>query len=121
MKKTIGLVPLLVLALIAFIAPARSNPGVANPNPGLTGDTRTEQDLLGKKQVPASAYYGVQTARALENFQISGITMNYYPEFVDAYAIVKLAAARANTKLGAMKPERLAAIEKACQKVLAGQ
>ena len=60
--------------------------------------TRTEKDLLGEKQVPADAYYGVQTARALENFQISGVLMNHYPEFVEAYAIVKLAAARANTR-----------------------
>jgi aspartate ammonia-lyase len=83
--------------------------------------TRTEHDLLGEKQVPADAFYGVQTARALENFQISGITMAYYPEFVDAFAIVKLAAARANTKVGAMKAERLAAIEKAYQAVRAGK
>src|SRR6187551_284358 len=77
------------------------------------GATRTEHDLLGDKQVPAAAYYGVQTARALENFQISNVKMNTYPEFVEAYAIVKLAAARANTQVGAMKPERLAMIEKA--------
>ena len=83
--------------------------------------TRTEHDLLGEKQVPADAYYGVQTARALENFQISSVTMNYYPEFVDAFAIVKLAAARANTKVGAMKPERLAAIQKAYDAVRAGK
>lgn len=83
--------------------------------------TRVERDLLGERQVPASAYYGVQTLRALENFQISGIGMNSYPEFVDGYAIVKLAAARANTKVGAMKPERLAAIEKAYEAVRAGK
>src|SRR6478735_9875269 len=78
-----------------------------------TGATRTEHDLLGDKQVPAAAYYGVQTARALENFRISNVKMNTYPEFVEAYAIVKLAAARANTQVGAMKPDRLAMIEKA--------
>src|SRR5579884_1936204 len=70
-----------------------------------TGPTRTEKDLLGEKQIPADAYYGVQTARALENFQISGIPINHYPGFVEAWAIVKLAAARANTEVGAMKPE----------------
>ena len=86
-----------------------------------TGATRTEHDLLGKKQVPADAYYGVQTARALENFQISGYTMASFPEFVDAYVIVKLAAARANAKVGKMKRDRLAAIEKAAQAVLAGK
>src|SRR5262249_62351550 len=83
--------------------------------------TRTEHDLLGDKAVPADAYYGVQTARALENFQISGISMNAYPEFIQAFAMVKLAAARANTRLGAMKPERLAAITKAYDAIMAGQ
>jgi aspartate ammonia-lyase len=86
-----------------------------------TGATRTEKDLLGEKAVPADAYYGVQTARALENFQISGVLTNHYPGFWEAWAIVKLAAARANTDVGAMKPEKLAMIEKACQAVLAGQ
>jgi aspartate ammonia-lyase len=82
---------------------------------------RTERDLLGEKQVPAEAYYGVQTARALENFQISGVQINHYPGFVEAWAIVKLAAAQANTDVGAMKPETLAAIEKACKAVLDGK
>ena len=115
MKRTIGVAALLLLGSVHFSTPALSDPGQS------AGTTRTEQDLLGKKQIPADAYYGVQTARALENFQISGIRMSFYPEFVDAYAIVKLAAARANTRLGAMKPDRLAAIEKACQLVLAGK
>src|ERR1700752_1102259 len=85
-----------------------------------TGPTRTEHDLLGEKQVPADAYYGVQTARALENFQISGVPINRYPEFIEAWAIVKLAAARANTDVGAMKKETLAAIEKAAVAVRKG-
>ncbi len=80
-----------------------------------------EHDLLGDKAVPANAYYGVQTARALENFQISNVPMNFYPEFVEAFAIVKVAAARANTSVGAMKPERLAAIEKAYEAIKAGK
>lgn len=83
--------------------------------------TRIEHDLLGDKAVPANAYYGVQTARALENFQISNVPMNFYPEFVEAFAIVKVAAARANTSVGAMKPERLAAIEKAYEAIKAGR
>ena len=83
--------------------------------------TRTEKDLLGEKEVPSDAYYGVQTARALENFQISSIKMDTYPEFIEAYAIVKLAAARANTKVGKMKPDRLAMIEKACNAVIKGK
>src|SRR6185503_13869062 len=84
-------------------------------------NTRTEKDLLGELQIPADAYYGVQTARALENFQLSGVLINHYAGFVEAWAIVKLAAARANTEVGAMKPDRLAAIEKACQALLAGK
>ena len=83
--------------------------------------TRPERDLLGEKQVPADANYGVQTAPALDNFQISGVTISHYPGFVEAWAIVKLAAARANLDVGAMKPEKLAAIEKACNAVIAGK
>src|SRR4249920_976883 len=86
-----------------------------------SANTRTEHDLLGDMQVPADAYYGVQTARALENFQLSGIAINHYPGYVEAWAIVKLAAARANTEVGAMKPEKLAAIEKACKAVMDGK
>jgi aspartate ammonia-lyase len=83
--------------------------------------TRTERDLLGEKQIPADAYYGVQTARALENFKLSGVLINHYPGFVEAWAMVKLAAARANADVGAMKPERLAAIEKAAAALIDGK
>src|SRR6187455_1537537 len=83
--------------------------------------TRTEHDLLGDKQIPADAYYGVQTMRALENFQISGVKTNFYPDYVKAYAIVKLAAARANTEVGRMKKDRMDAIEKACQAIIDGK
>ncbi len=82
---------------------------------------RVEKDLLGEKQVPAEAYYGVQTARALENFQISGVAINHYPGFVEAWAIVKLAAARANHDVGALNQIKLDAIEKACDAVLKGK
>lgn len=82
---------------------------------------RIEKDLLGERNVPADAYYGVQTLRGMENFQISGVAINHYPGFVEAWAIVKLAAAQANADVGAMKPEKLAAIEKACQAVLDGK
>jgi aspartate ammonia-lyase len=63
----------------------------------------------------------VQTARALENFKLSGVLINHYPGFIEAWAIVKLAAARANTEVGAMKPERLAAIEKATAAIRDGK
>lgn len=87
----------------------------------LTGQTRTEKDLLGEKQVPADAYYGVQTMRALENFRVSGVATKFYPDYVKAFAIVKLAAARANADVGRMKKDKLDAIEKACQAVIDGQ
>jgi aspartate ammonia-lyase len=83
--------------------------------------TRTEKDLLGEKQVPADAYYGVQTMRALENFQISGVKTNFYPDYVKAYAMVKLAAARANAEDGRLSKEKLSAIEKACLAVMDGK
>ena len=82
---------------------------------------RTEKDLLGEKQIPADAYYGVQTARALENFQVSGVKTNFYPDFVKAFAMVKLAAARANNDIGRMSKEKLDAIEKACLAVIGGK
>src|SRR5918993_3022831 len=83
--------------------------------------TRTEKDLLGEKQIPFDAYYGVQTLRALENFQVSGVKTNFYPDYVKAYAIVKLAAARANTEVGRMKKDRMEGIEKACQAIISGK
>jgi len=108
---------LLLLVVAAYAAPPAwtQAPKPSNTKP------RMEKDLLGEKEVPGDAYYGVQTARALENFQLSGVPINHYPEFIDAWAIVKLAAAQANTDVGAMKPERLAAIEKAVQAVRAGK
>ena len=82
---------------------------------------RVERDLLGAKEIPADAYYGVQTARALENFQISGVAINHYPEFIEALALVKIATARANCDVGALSPEKRDAIEAAAREVIAGK
>ena len=82
---------------------------------------RTESDLLGEKQIPNDAYYGVQTLRAVENFQISGQTTKDYPELVDAFVLVKLAAAKANYDSGALPKYVLDAVEKACNEVLSGK
>src|SRR3954469_14642996 len=84
-------------------------------------NTRTEHDLLGDFEVPADAYYGVQTARALENFQISGVEIRLYPNFIKGLAMVKLAAARANFETGGFSKEILAAIEGACQEIIDGK
>ncbi len=108
--------------LLALVMPTTAIPIFAQqPNQVSTAKTRIEKDLLGEKEIPADAYYGVQTARARENFQISGVPISHYPGFIEAWAIVKLAAAQANTDVGAMKKERLDAIEKATQAVLAGK
>ena len=69
--------------------------------------TRTEHDLLGTKEVPADAYYGVQTARGLENFNISGTELRLYPNIIKALGMVKLAAARANFDCGQFSKEIL--------------
>lgn len=82
---------------------------------------RTEHDLLGDRQVPTAAYYGVHTLRALENFNISGISIAAYPDLVRALAQIKLAAAQANQELGLLDSERTDAIVKACREVIAGQ
>jgi aspartate ammonia-lyase len=82
---------------------------------------RTEHDLLGEKQIPAAAYYGVQTARAIENFQISGTPVHRYAELVNALAVVKLAAARANHQAGALEKDVLDGIEAACAAILEGE
>ncbi len=84
-------------------------------------NTRTEHDLLGDFQVPADAYYGVQTARALDNFKITGQPLSVFPNFITALAMVKLAAARANFETGGFSKEILTAIEKACQEIIDGK
>jgi aspartate ammonia-lyase len=84
-------------------------------------NTRTEHDLLGDFQVPADAYYGVQTARALENFNITGAPISVFPNFINALAMVKLAAARANFETGGFSREILTAIEKASQEIIDGK
>jgi aspartate ammonia-lyase len=115
MKSRSAFVAYLLMSVLLFSALGTAQESAKKQN------TRTEKDLLGEKQIPADVYYGVQTARALENFQLSGVLINHYPGFVEAWAIVKLAAARANTDVGAMKKEKLALIEKACQAVLDGK
>src|SRR5262245_39535607 len=83
--------------------------------------TRLEHDLLGDKAISADAYYGVQTARALENFQISGVELRLYPDFIRALAMVKLAAARANFDCAQFGKDVLTGIEKACQELIDGK
>ncbi len=81
--------------------------------------TRVEKDSLGQKEVPAEAYYGLQSVRAMENFPVSGLRM--HPRMVDAIVMVKKAAALANADLGLLKPEVSRAIIAAADEVLAGK
>jgi aspartate ammonia-lyase len=83
--------------------------------------TRIESDLLGDLAVPANAYYGIQTKRAITNFNISEDHIMDYPPLVWALGAVKLAAARANHDLGLLGDDLAAAIEQACQNVIDGK
>src|SRR5580704_1149991 len=76
--------------------------------------TRCEHDLLGEREVPAEAYWGIHTLRAVENFPITGIPIGHFPELIRALALVKQAAARANRRLKQLAPEKATAIDRAC-------
>jgi aspartate ammonia-lyase len=86
----------------------------------MTRPFRTEHDLLGDRDVPAEAYYGIHTLRALENFPISGMPISIYPDLPVALACVKQAAALANNALQLLDDERARAIVKACEDIRDG-
>lgn len=81
---------------------------------------RSEHDLLGERDVPAEAYWGVHTLRAVENFPITGTAICAYPHLIDALAAVKAAAALANEQLGLLEPRKAAVIVAACHEIRAG-
>ncbi|MBU8934485.1 MAG: aspartate ammonia-lyase [candidate division Zixibacteria bacterium] len=87
----------------------------------VSGRTRREHDLLGERDVPDEFYYGVQTLRALENFPISHVALNHFSALIEALAMVKMAAARANHDLGLLKKDVANAIVQACQDILGGR
>ncbi|WP_338237142.1 aspartate ammonia-lyase [Persicobacter diffluens] len=82
---------------------------------------RVEHDLLGDKNVPADAYYGIQTLRAIENFNISGVKANMFPLYIKALAAVKMAAAKANYNLGLLPKNIKEGIVAACEEIMDGQ
>lgn len=86
-----------------------------------SNEFRTERDLLGEKNIPAKAYYGVQTARAMENFHISGVPISQYPDLIRALAVIKLAAARANVECQCFDKAILVGIEGACRELMDGK
>ena len=83
--------------------------------------TRREHDLLGDRDVPREAYYGVHTLRAKENFQLTGVAISIYPDLIDALASIKMAAARANHDLDMLDTARRDSIVAACQELKAGK
>jgi aspartate ammonia-lyase len=98
-----------------------AQPAATVQRAAIVGPTRTERDLLGEKQIPVDAYYGVQTARALENFRISGVAINHYPGFRRGLGDREAGGGARQHGRGAMKPEKLAAIEKAAAAVMNGK
>src|SRR5947209_2156307 len=82
---------------------------------------RIEHDLLGDRAVPADAYYGVHTLRAVENFPITGTPISIYPDLIYALAAIKEAAALTNRELGLLDETRTDAIVKACEEIRSGQ
>ncbi|MFC7236240.1 class II fumarate hydratase [Halosegnis marinus] len=85
----------------------------------MSDEFRTEEDSLGEMQVPADAYWGAQTQRAVENFPVSGVSFGR--RFVRALGVVKKSAARANNDLGLLEDEQAEAIAAAADEVIAGE
>ena len=112
---------LYIFAAVAVLALTSGAGFAKGPGVESDGDMRMEHDLLGEKAVPASAYYGIQTARALENFQISGRTLSDYPELIIGFAHTKMAAAKGNTDVGKMDKKVRDAILKAGDAIIAGK
>ena len=86
-----------------------------------SGKTRKEHDLLGDKEVPAEALFGVQTLRCLENFDISRNLLCDHPEFIKAFGMVKMGAVLANHGLGLVDDKIKDAIVAACQELIDGK
>jgi len=82
---------------------------------------RTESDLLGELQVPAEAYYGVQTQRGIDNYKVSNMKMSDFPEYIIAMGFIKLAAVEANHELGVINDEIYGAIAQACRELISGK
>ena len=114
-----------VVSRVARVISRRLRQGAARvPNPGaqyLSGRTRLEHDLLGDREVPHEAYYGIQTLRAVENFPISGVVLGHHAVLVESLAMVKEACARANADLGHLPPAVAEAIGLACHEIRQGK
>ena len=82
---------------------------------------RIESDFLGELKIPSEAYYGIHTQRAIDNFPIAEVAISVYPNIVIAYAMVKLACARANNQLGLLDDDIYHPIVAACERIINGE
>lgn len=82
---------------------------------------RVEKDMRGTREIPAGALFGIHTLRATENFPITGVQLNHFPDLIHALAMVKFAAATTNHELGVLDAERSNAIAKACLSIMNGE
>ncbi len=120
-----GKIAVKILTEISQIISRRmSNSNIRLINVGaqyVSGRSREEHDLLGYRSVPDEYYYGIQTLRAQENFNISGISVSFYPDIIRAFAMVKKAAAKANNDIDLLSDELTHAVEFACDELLFGK
>lgn len=123
-KSNVNL-PVLILSRMAKVISRRmqfTNTRVINLGAQYkSGSTRKEHDLLGDRDVPSEVYYGIQTLRAMENFNISGVSLSFYPVLIEALAMVKIAAANANYELGLLSKPIHSAIVQACREIISGK
>jgi len=82
---------------------------------------RIEHDLLGDETLPESAWYGIQTLRALRNFNITGVPIHHFSDLINTLTMVKEAAAEANYELGLLDCKKIKAIRQACQRIRDGE
>ena len=124
-SKTEVHLPVMILSRMAKVISRRmqfTNTRVINLGAQYrSGNTRKEHDLLGEREVPSEVYYGIQTLRGLENFNISGVSLSFYPVLIEALAMVKIAAANANYELGLLSKPIHSAIVQACHEIISGK
>ncbi|HEY5319251.1 MAG TPA: aspartate ammonia-lyase [Galbitalea sp.] len=101
--------------------PVTNGPSIGSEDLATAPATRIETDSLGSREIPAQVYWGIHTARALENFPITRRAIFNYPDLINALARVKQAAARANCDLGHLDPVKADAIDRVCEEIVAGK
>ncbi|MDI2099694.1 aspartate ammonia-lyase [Ruicaihuangia caeni] len=103
-------------SLVKTTGPERATERLHDP----AGPTRTDRDSLGELQIPADVYWGVHTARALQNFPITRRAISNHPNLIKALAMVKQAAARANKEIGVLEPAKADIIDQVCEEIIGG-